>query len=624
MLQRTGNAQTSPYIRGFTGFRTLLLVDGIRLNNSVFRDGPNQYWGTVDPYSVDRTELVRGSGSVLYGPDSIGGTVQALTRSRSGTAGPGADGRVLYRFASAEDSHVGRVEGGVDAGDVSVSLGGTIKRFGDLKGGSQVGVQPKTGYQEQDIDGKIQWRLKPGLELVLAHQTVDQDDAWRTHSTIYGKSWEGTRPGSNLSRILDQDRNLTYLQLKGIDVAPWLSSLHASLSLQRQAEAEDRVRANRMRERQGFDVQTLGTFLTLESPSAVGTWVYGGDFYHDWVNTRLRQYKPDGTISLVDIQGPVADDAGYDLLGVFAEDRIPVGRWVEVSVGGRYTHAAAYADRLKDPVSGGLSSFDRNWNAAVGHVRAVGSITEDKVWQWIGGVSQSFRAPNLSDLSRFDMARSGQLETGRTDLSPEHYVTTEGGIRWNRGRTGAEVAYYRTFMSDYILAVPTGNVVNGLTEVTKRNAGEGWIQGVEVSGRWLLGHGFSTRGGFTWQEGEVDTYPKNASSKVTEPVSRLMPLTVFAALRWDAENGRWWAESVATVTGRQDRMSSGDKLDVERFPPAGTPGYDVYTIRGGWRPNERLGLSVAMENLTDRDYRTPGSGINEPGRNVWVTAEYRF
>lgn len=179
-------------------------------------------------------------------------------------------------------------------------------------------------------------------------------------------------------------------------------------------------------------------------------------------------------------------------------------------------------------------------------------------------------------------------------------------------------------MTDTIIAVPTGAVVSGLREVTKRNAGEGWIQGVEVSGRVDLGLGLTFRATFTWQEGELDAYPAGPTTRVTEPVSRLMPLTGLAALRWEGDGGRWWAEVAGTVAGRQDRLSSGDRLDIERFPPGGTPGYDVYTVRGGWRPHGRVGLTVAVENVADRDYRVHGSGLNEPGRNVVVSADFRF
>jgi hemoglobin/transferrin/lactoferrin receptor protein len=81
MLQKTSHGQGSPYLRGFTGYRTLMLVDGIRLNNSTFRDGPNQYWGTIDAQSLDHLEVVRGPSSVMYGSDAIGGTVNAISKS---------------------------------------------------------------------------------------------------------------------------------------------------------------------------------------------------------------------------------------------------------------------------------------------------------------------------------------------------------------------------------------------------------------------------------------------------------------------------------------------------------------------------------------------------------------
>ncbi len=82
IVQKTGHGQGSPFLRGFTGFRTLLLIDGIRLNNSVFRDGPNQYWNTVDPFTIGQLEIIKGPSSVLFGSDAIGGTVNVVTRSR--------------------------------------------------------------------------------------------------------------------------------------------------------------------------------------------------------------------------------------------------------------------------------------------------------------------------------------------------------------------------------------------------------------------------------------------------------------------------------------------------------------------------------------------------------------
>ncbi|HOB99919.1 MAG TPA: TonB-dependent receptor plug domain-containing protein, partial [Verrucomicrobiota bacterium] len=194
MLQKTGHGQSSPYLRGFTGFRTLMLIDGIRLNNSTYRDGPNQYWSTIDVYSLDRLEVVRGPSSVLYGSDAVGGTVNAITRGRRDD-GSGFDwnGGALYRFSSAEDSHTAHPEVSAQYNEkLGVHVGGSYKSFGDLRGGGGVGRQPKTGYDEYDFDAKAEYFLAPNSRLVYGHQTVRMDDAWRTHSTIYGVLWEGT------------------------------------------------------------------------------------------------------------------------------------------------------------------------------------------------------------------------------------------------------------------------------------------------------------------------------------------------------------------------------------------------------------------------------------------------
>lgn len=109
LVQKTSLGQGSPYIRGFTGFRNLFMIDGVRLNNAVFREGPNQYWATVDTGSIRRMEVIRGPQSVLYGSDAIGGTVNVLTHNPMAYNGNKTlDGGLAYRYASGENSHIAR------------------------------------------------------------------------------------------------------------------------------------------------------------------------------------------------------------------------------------------------------------------------------------------------------------------------------------------------------------------------------------------------------------------------------------------------------------------------------------------------------------------------------------
>jgi hemoglobin/transferrin/lactoferrin receptor protein len=157
MVQKTSYGQGSPYIRGFTGFRTLMLVDGIRLNTPVFREGANQYWNTVDLASLDTVELLKGPGSALYGSDAVGGTVQAFTRMPEYAPDGGEvwGGRLAARVASAERSVTGRAEGEYGTDLWAGLFGMTYKKFGDLEGGRRTGRQRRTGYRELDLDAKV-------------------------------------------------------------------------------------------------------------------------------------------------------------------------------------------------------------------------------------------------------------------------------------------------------------------------------------------------------------------------------------------------------------------------------------------------------------------------------------
>ena len=78
-MQKTNHGGGSAFVRGLTGYQTLLMVDGIRLNNSTYRSGPNQYLNTIDPLMISNIEVLRGGGSVQYGSDAIGGTIHMLS-----------------------------------------------------------------------------------------------------------------------------------------------------------------------------------------------------------------------------------------------------------------------------------------------------------------------------------------------------------------------------------------------------------------------------------------------------------------------------------------------------------------------------------------------------------------
>ncbi|RLQ20384.1 TonB-dependent receptor [Seongchinamella sediminis] len=617
LVQKTAHGQGSPYIRGFTGFRNLFLIDGIRLNNAVFREGPNQYWATVDINAVQRAEIVRGPKSVLYGSDAIGGTVNVLNRTpRAHLDTQNLQGGVHYRYGTGEHSSV--ISGFADVpmgADGGLLIGGSRKEFGDIDSGS--GRLPETGYDEWTLDGKLVYQLADSLTLTAAHSEVHQDDVPRTHRTVHAVPFAGTTAGSELKRELDQDRTLSYVRLQGSDFVG-LEQWELTLYNQRQEERRDRLRSEGRRDAQGVDVDTIG--LTVDGvleTETFGTFSAGAE----WARDRVDSWSTRNPV-----QGPVADDAYYDWAGLFLQNRYYWPGGVDLTSGVRLSYFRVVADRVSDPVDGSPISLRDSWSQPVANLRLGWSVVPDQ-WRLYGGLSQGFRAPNLSDLTRYDSARSNEFEVPAPDLQPERFLQYELGTRF-RSEAGLQLegALFYTDIEDQIQRLLTGRVnTEGELEVTKANVGDGKLYGVEVQGRYAFDQSWSAFAHFAWVDGRISTEAVVGSPAVDDHHSRTMPTNYRLGLRYDSASPRgWWLESEWIAVEKADRLSLRDQGDTQRIPPGGTPGYALWHLRGGLSVNQRLSINLALENLLDKNYRVHGSGQNETGRNLIVALDFQF
>ncbi len=122
-VQKTNHGGGSPFVRGLTGNQTLLLINGIRLSNSTFRYGPNQYFNTIDQFPIDKIEVLKGGGSVQYGSDALGGTIHVFTAEPE--FGSKWKGNLLGRIATQgmEQTARGEINYGGEKLAISGSLG---------------------------------------------------------------------------------------------------------------------------------------------------------------------------------------------------------------------------------------------------------------------------------------------------------------------------------------------------------------------------------------------------------------------------------------------------------------------------------------------------------------------
>jgi len=626
MVQKTAYGQASPYLRGFTGFRTMMLVDGVRLNHAAMREGPNQYWSTVDRYTVERLELVRGPGSVLYGSDAIGGTVNAVTRRADlGPAGGGVDvgGRLATRTASAENSLTTRAEMQAHGGDRWGFLGGmTIGDFGDLEAGS--GTLPETGYDERNADSRVDVNLGNDLWWTVAAQTVRQIDVPRTHTTVFSVPFAGTTVGSELQRDLDQTRDLVYSRWAWARGGGIADSGELTLSYQRHDESQDRLRMSSgdlKRDLSGFELHDIGMLARFTSDEmGLGRLSWGAEghmqsadsFRHNFVNGDY-----DGSA----VQGPIGDESSYADFALYAQDEIDISAMTLVP-GVRLSWFRLDSEQVANPDTSGppVIGVEDDWFAATGSLRGVWPVAEAAAVY--AGVSQGFRAPNLSDLTALDS--TSVVETPSPGLEPEHYLQAEIGTKGGTRKWSWQAAAYHTMIDDMIVRSPTGTLISGVPEVQKSNVGDGWLQGVELSTAVALPGQWEAFVNGTWMDGEVDDVILPGGEVVREPASRMAPLQAYGGFRWQQTGQLKWFEAWFWAVDNQDQLSLKDETDTERIPPGGTPGYTIFGISAGMQLQENVTLSASLENIGDVDYRVHGSGVNGPGRNFILTVDVAF
>lgn len=620
LVQKTAHGHGSPFIRGFTGRQNLLLMDGVRINNSTFRGGPVQYWNTIDPLAIDHIELIKSQGSVLYGSDAIGGTLNAFSKSsdfrarEAGQAYIGGAASYEYR-TNGEGSHIGRLETETGVGGkFGVWLGLSAKDYGDIED-SAVGEMKGTGYTEEDLDFRFDWAVSPESTLTFAHQYINQDDVSRWHRTLNNPGWtHGSHvadPGLWTSNYYDQERSLTYLRYAGenpVADAP-IQRWNATLSYQSVADSEFQNRnpdSDSIR-KSNIDVETVGFDLTLESKAGPGTLVYGLDFYHDNVDSSGSKDNAAGTAFSESL--PVADDSTYDLFGIFTQYQWKPTERIEITPGVRYTYAEAELGRFYDSTGAVQTDQSDSWDSVVGSLR--GLVHIDPAWAAFAGISQAFRAPNLDDLSGNLASKSGSTALGSTNVDPEEFITYETGVRYNTECASLEGSFFYTDANDMITGVP---VAAGSSDTIATNASDGYVYGFEIEGAWRF-HKQWTLSGFTaWQDGELETPAFIGGPIEQKSITRPLPLTGSVALRWTDSSARYWIEGRVLAAAEEDRISAVDQAnDSQRIPTGGTPGYVVTSLRAGWKVNEHLDLTCGLENITDEDYRNHGSGQNEAG-----------
>lgn len=606
---------SSPMLRGLLGRGVVVLFDGIRLTTALSPLGADALLATVDPFSVERAEILRGASPVTAAADGIGGVIQLFSRRyrfdpwRAWDVG----GSWLGRYGSADHRLVTHVEAEGHVRAFGARVGGTLRRHDELR--SAAGAQRFSDYWEGDVDVSAAWYADRKTVLRLSYGAVRQHDVPQA----------GSSTPQDFSLLRDQLRDLVALSFQRQSDTFFLRELTATVSYQLQRQLRERVRPERDQlGRERDSVSSLGALLSARSEFPYNRLVYGADFYHDRVASTAEEERISEPLRTPLSRGRHVDGASSTRLAFFALDRVSLfDRRLAIDIGGRVT--TLFTDVPTDPT--GAPRFDDTRTGLSGSVHLRYLLGNGLNLH--AGVTRGFRAPNIDDYTARGCSEQG-FELAGPGLAAEKSVGAEAGVKLDLfGNLRGGISYFFTHIDDPIVRqrVPGGALQScggGLVPLTQRvNAPSARIHGVEGDLRLTLGAHWSLFAWVAWARGDVEL-PVGG----TEPLTRVAPLGGLAGARYQAGD-EWFIELAVRWATRQERLSELDLSDP-RICPAdstscrGTSGYALLGLRGGVRLVKPMRLLLAIENLTNQSYRIHGSALDGAGLDARLSLELRL
>jgi len=601
-LQQTTPGQGAAIVRGQKGSSVLHLVDGMRLNNALFRSAPTQYFALVPTVAVERIEILRGTPASLYGSDAIGGVLQVIThKPEFESTSVSSSGEV---FASANTAERSQVLGGtLDVGTnrLATSLSVEFADIGDRRIGGGDRVKP-SGYESRAARWLLAGRPSSDKSWSLDLQFLEQPDTPRVDELVAG--FGQVEPSSSEFFFKPNRRSFVhgdYQSSSGLLGLDW----DADVAWQRiddDRQSRDYLAPDRTLEQNRSDL--YGLTISGSKRTDLGSWIAGVDIHHDEVSSR-RVSEDIVSDQRSDVAPRFPDGSSMQLLSTYGN-----GTW---TIGER--HAVTAGLRLSD-VRTRLPTSQIHNTEISGDIGWVATINE--LWQFTSNIGYGFRAPNVFDLGTLGNRPGNRFNIPNTDLDSERVFHADIGVRYRLGGDEFEASVYAMRYRDRITSVLTGDVTPSGRDITQSvNASESQVHGVEVSLRHEAGMYWLLDGNVTYTRGE-----QQIAGMGTEPADRIPPLSGRVGITFDPESS-YTIEAWASFSADQSRLSARDIGD-SRINPEGTPGWASFGARATWVPTEEWLLTLTFSNMLDARYRVHGSGIDAVGENLTLSARWRW
>lgn len=656
-VQKSQYGGGSPMIRGFATNRLLITVDGVRMNNAIFRGGNIQNIISIDPMAIASTEVVFGPGAVTYGSDAIGGVMSFYTIEPGVfSRGPGIEGSALLRYATASNERT--INATLKYGSRKWA-GASVFTYSDFKdlimgshgpddylrpeyvvrqNGEDVVMsndnpkkQAPTGYEQISLLQKVTynagefWKLKGSLQFSTTGDysrydrlTRYRDGLPRAAQWYYGpQQWF---MGSVVAEHMAS--NSLYDKLR-------LTNAYQQFGESRHDRDFNQEELYVTRER----VDAFSSNLDLEKHLGIrSTLHYGLEYVFNRVGSEgFSRNIVTGSETTTASRYP--DNSRWQSLAAYANYKYQPDRRVTLRGGIRYNYLDSYSDFEANNAFYNFPFSEARLNTDALTGSASVQWSPNRIFQGHLQLSTAYRAPNIDDTGKIFDSEPGAVVVPNPDLKPEYAYNAEVGVALNmKEKLKFDLSLYHTWLEDAM--VRRDFTYEGVSQIEYngelsdiqaiQNASEARVYGVEAGVNWRLSNALNARGTISWVEGE-----EILDDGSTSPLRHAAPVFGQAALEWKNDRVKvdLWTQFNGELAYEDMAVSEQGKaylyaLDANGNPYA--PAWYTVNLRGAYEMFESTTIQVALENMTDQRYRTYSSGIAAPGLNLILSLRQSF
>lgn len=657
-VQRSQMGGGSPVLRGFEASRILLVVDGVRMNNLIYRSGHLQNIITTDNNNLERVEILFGPGSTLYGSDALGGVIHLYTRNPAFSDSAGkfnTHGNAFTRWGSANAEKTAHIDFNIGGRRWASFSSFTFSDFGDLKGGSNAnpfytspyGERPfyvdringrdtlvrnkdryrqvQSAYSQYDLLQKISFRQSERILHTLNLQFSNSSDVPRYDRLTDPDGNGGLRfaewyygPQTRFLgayHLLLKTPHLYFGQVKATAGYQWIEESRLSRRFGNDVRAERTEQVNVAALTVDFQhlghkhKMNLGADIQLNSLSS----------------TALNRNIVSGGITPVDTRYPDGNNS-MNTFSLYISESWTLAPGLTLTDGFRIGYSSLRSN-FRDTTFFRFPFNEVSQNNLVysGSIGLVHVPTDDLKFSVL--LSTGFRVPNVDDLSKVFESGAGTLVVPNEDIRPEQTITGEIGVtKVYNGRSSWENTVYYTQFNDAIVvsdftyqgrdSVLYDGQLSGV--VASQNTGEAYVYGFTSSYRARLLEDF-------WINLQACyTYGRIKTDSSDTPLDHIPPFTMRMGLSYT--NGAFRSDFFVNYNGwkRLKDYNLNGEDNLQYATPDGMPAWMTLNWRVSYKAPYNLTLEAGIDNLLDTQYRVFASGINGPGRNVFGVLRYSF